>query len=248
MTARNRRLALQRYLDVATAADESTFKRRLVEMAESAGFSRMAAMMVIEDPSSPRGNLWRQVSNPPEAYKALSEDPALVARCPVTQRSKRLSVPFVYDQALYVAEGVEDMWETQAPFGYHTGIATALHLADRTHFVFGFDREAALPSCSTRLTRLLADLQLLAVHAHAAAERLWKPGLLTARDKASQLTQREIEVLQWTLIGKTAWEVGRILGIGERTVVFHAMTAMRKLGAVSKQQAALKAFRLGVIS
>ena len=41
--------------------------------------------------------------------------------------------------------------------------------------------------------------------------------------------------------GKTAWEVGTILGISERTAVLHLQNAMRKLESVNKHQAVLKA-------
>jgi DNA-binding CsgD family transcriptional regulator len=61
------------------------------------------------------------------------------------------------------------------------------------------------------------------------------------------LTPRELEVLRWTMDGKTAWEVGAILGISERTAVLHVNNAMHKLGCVNKHQAVLKALRLGLI-
>jgi DNA-binding CsgD family transcriptional regulator len=47
--------------------------------------------------------------------------------------------------------------------------------------------------------------------------------------------------------GKTAWEVGQILGISERTAVLHVNNAMHKLDSVNKHQAVLKALRLGLI-
>jgi DNA-binding CsgD family transcriptional regulator len=62
-----------------------------------------------------------------------------------------------------------------------------------------------------------------------------------------QLTARELEALRWTMDGKTAWEVGAILGISERTAVLHVNNAMHKLGCSSKHQAVIKALRLGLI-
>ena len=62
------------------------------------------------------------------------------------------------------------------------------------------------------------------------------------------LTPRELEALRWTMEGKTAWEVGAILGISERTAVLHVNNAMHKLDCASKHQAVLKALRLGLIS
>jgi DNA-binding CsgD family transcriptional regulator len=47
--------------------------------------------------------------------------------------------------------------------------------------------------------------------------------------------------------GKTAWEVGGILSITERTAVLHLNNAMHKLGCTTKHQAVLKALRMGLI-
>jgi len=51
----------------------------------------------------------------------------------------------------------------------------------------------------------------------------------------------------WTAEGKTAAEIGVILGIAESTCIFHLTNATRKLGAVNKTHAAAKAAVLGLI-
>ena len=122
----------------------------------------------------------------------------------------------------------------------------ALHLPEGRHFQFGVDRDQPLPDDPRELQRLVADLQLFAVHAQDAALRLFLPASLQPERPA--LTPRELEALRWTMEGKTAWEVGTILGISERTAVLHVNNAMHKLGCASKHQAVLKALRLGLIS
>ena len=67
-----------------------------------------------------------------------------------------------------------------------------------------------------------------------------------ASSKAS-LTPREIECLSWTAEGKTAWEIGEILVISERTVRYHLGNAMQKLNVSSKFQAVLKALTTGLM-
>lgn len=62
-----------------------------------------------------------------------------------------------------------------------------------------------------------------------------------------RLSPRELECLGWSLQGKTAWETSRIISCSERTVNFHLQNAMRKLEAPSKQQAALKAMKMGLL-
>lgn len=63
----------------------------------------------------------------------------------------------------------------------------------------------------------------------------------------ARLSQRELECLRWNLQGKTAWETSCIISRSERTVNFHIQNAMRKLEATSKQQAALKAIKMGLL-
>jgi LuxR family quorum sensing-dependent transcriptional regulator len=57
------------------------------------------------------------------------------------------------------------------------------------------------------------------------------------------LTCREKEVMAWVANGKSAWEVGEILGISKRTVDEHAQSAARKLGAANRTQAVAIAIR-----
>ena len=64
---------------------------------------------------------------------------------------------------------------------------------------------------------------------------------------ADDLTPRERECLAWTSVGKTAWEIGSILGISEHTAVAHLNGAVRKLRAASRAQAVAEALRRGLI-
>ena len=62
-----------------------------------------------------------------------------------------------------------------------------------------------------------------------------------------QISERETECLFWGSEGKTAWEISKILGISERTVVFHFKNAATKLNATSRQHAISKALLHGVV-
>ena len=61
------------------------------------------------------------------------------------------------------------------------------------------------------------------------------------------LTPREIECLQWSAEGKSAWEIAKISNCSERTVVFHLTNTCEKLDAQNKYQAITKAIILGII-
>ena len=231
------------YSSVLHARTRDEFREEVVRFTHQLGFRTVSAMTVID--RGPGDSDFIVVDNTPEAYSGAFGDPSAFRRDPVMQHCKRQGVPIVWDQATYVDRGAADLWEQQASFGYCTGIAMALHLPEGKHFQLGVDRDRPLPERPDELQRLVADLQLFAVHAQEAALRLLVPQV--SQPERPALTPRELEALRWTMEGKTAWEVGAILGISERTAVLHVNNAMHKLGCVNKHQAVLKALRLGLI-
>jgi DNA-binding CsgD family transcriptional regulator len=64
---------------------------------------------------------------------------------------------------------------------------------------------------------------------------------------APVLTARELECLAWAKDGKTNWEIGTILSISDRTVEFHLVNAMQKLGASNRIMAIVVAIQLGFL-
>ncbi len=236
-------MRLQPYLDISQCGDLPTLERRLIKFGEDFEFGLANAMLFVDQPG--KDAITVSIGNTPEAFVAASKSAEDAKRDPVLRRLKRMNVPFVYDQELYVRDGEGDLWEQQAMYGYRTGIAVALHLQGHKHFFLGVDREKALPDDVNEVTELLASLQLLAVHAQDAALRLL--GGQTVSADVPELTPREIEVLRWTMEWKSAWAIGEILGLGENTVDFHLRNVLRKLKSSSKQQAVLKAVTLNLL-
>lgn len=234
----------QEYQSILEARDHGEFRAAVVRFARQLGFETVSAMTVIDHRVG--DSEFITVNNTPSGYQEQFHDATEYRRDPVMQHCRRHSVPIVWDQTTYTEQGVGDLWEEQARFGFCTGVAVALHLPQGRHFHIGVDRDQPLPRDRSVLTRLVADLQLFAVHAQDSALRLF--ALPSAEsDARPMLSARELEALRWTLDGKTAWELGTILGISERTAVFHVQNAMRKLDCTTKHQAALKALRLGLI-
>lgn len=232
------------YTAVLQARDREEFRAEVVRFTQRLGFETVSAITIIDRGAGQSEFI--NIDNTPDSYSQSYADTLMQRRDPVMQHCKRNSVPIIWNQGTYVGNGAGELWEEQASFGYHAGIAMALHLPQGLHFLLGVDRDQALPNDPNELQRLVADLQLFAVHAQDSAIRLLVPAV--RHPERPNLTPRELDALRWTLEGKTAWEVGAVLGISERTVVFHVTNAMHKLDCVNKQQAAVKALRLGLIN
>jgi len=231
------------FASVLDAGDAQALRGELVGFAHRLGFGTVSATTVIDHLLAEPEFI--TLDNTPVGYREAFEDKGQARGDPVMQHCKRNSVPIIWDQSTYTSVGMGDKWEVQAGFGYRTGICLALHLPEGRHFVLGVDREEPLPDSPDELTRIVADLQLFAVHAQDAAQRVLLPA--PVQKDVPVLSPRELESLRWTMEGKTAWEVGCILGISERTAVLHVNNATHKLGCVNKHQAVLKALRLGMI-
>jgi len=235
----------QDYFDVSQSVDIQALEANLVAFANHMDFGLVSAVLMHGDLQSPDVRV-RSVSNTPQAFLEIAKSIDQTRGDPVMQRLMTMSIPFIYDQRLYVESGTADVWETQAPYGYCTGIAVGLHLPNNQHFLLGVDRPKRLPRSEKQLTRMLADIQLLAVHAQDAAQRLLGPAVMSPTELPS-LTPRELECLKWTMEGKSAWAVGQILAISSSSVNFHIQNAMRKLEVSSKHSAVLKCVSLGIL-
>lgn len=228
---------------VLEVGNREEFRGEVVRFAKQLGFDTVAAVAIIDRPF--REPEFIEVDNAPDGWRDAMLDPECGRLDPVMQHCKRHSVPIVWDQGTYTSAGQGALWETQALYGYRAGICLALHMPEGRHFLLGVDRDQALPSDRHEVTRLVADLQLFAVYAQDTAMRVLAP--VELRPEVPKLTPRELDCLRWTMEGKTAWEVGTILGIAERTAVLHLNNGMHKLSCTNKHQAVLKALRLGLL-
>ena len=231
------------FTSILKTRNRDEFQNEVVTFTKRLGFETVSATVVIDHLLGEAEFI--TVDNTPRGFSEIFKDPNKGRRDPVMQHCKRQSVPIIWDQSTYAEKGVGEMWEAQARFGYCSGIAMALHLPDGRHFFLGVDRDKPVPPDPVEVTRMVADLQLFAVHAQDAALRILTPTSMLP--EVPSLTPRELETLRWTMEGKTAWEVGNLLGISERTAALHVNNATHKLDCVNKHQAVLKALRLGLI-
>ena len=86
-------------------------------------------------------------------------------------------------------------------------------------------------------------LHLMAMYGFERIRTLLAP----APTKWHRLTPREREALAWAAQGKSAWEIGEVLGISQRTVEEHLAAAGRKLGAANRIRAVAIAIRDRII-
>lgn len=89
-------------------------------------------------------------------------------------------------------------------------------------------------------------LTMLAPYVHIAMSRVSDLKHFKAQETVAKkpnaclatLSAREAEIAHWIACGKTNWEIGRILGISDKTVKTHIQNILHKLHATSRAQVA----------
>ncbi|KFD94439.1 bacterial regulatory s, luxR family protein [Vibrio cholerae] len=89
-------------------------------------------------------------------------------------------------------------------------------------------------------------LYLLTPHLYLASDSIAQQSQqLHLPPPLNPLTDREYELLPWLKLGKSNWEISRLLNISERTVKYHLQNIYRKLETHNRTHAIAKAIELG---
>lgn len=120
-------------------------------------------------------------------------------------------------------------------FDMKDGLSFPVHGPGNDYGILSFSSLNASPMTTSTLMALIT---LFAQRLHASIRQVYDTK--TPNNQAN-LTAREVDILHWCCEGKTAWEIGEILGISSRTVETYIDSAKRKLGAVNTTQAIAKA-------
>jgi LuxR family transcriptional regulator len=161
---------------------------------------------------------------------------------PLLQRIARNPAPVAWSDDTFKNEPA--FWEEARAHGVRHGWAVATHGSASTTGMLSLARSHDALSDS-ELWNCEAQLVWLSQAVHGLISNLEMKKFQLGLDQ--ELSHREREVLRWTSAGKTAGEIGIILGISERTVNFHITSTLVKLNSVNKTQAVMIAAMLGLL-
>lgn len=228
---------------VSAATSASDLLSLLVTFGQKLGFGRVTAYTTMRQPATARWDV-QFVHNYPESWQQQCRNEELIARDPIIKHASSSNLPLVWDKQYFEKSGCRDLWDFYKNAGFDSGINISMRDRSGNGYRIGLSSSEALPPDPRAISALVADVQLFGAYAQAAMARIWLP----QREQGPRaLTGRELECLKWTSEGKTAWELGQILGISERTANFHLTNATQKLGCSNKFAAVIEAFRSGLL-
>jgi LuxR family transcriptional regulator, activator of conjugal transfer of Ti plasmids len=128
----------------------------------------------------------------------------------------------------------QELFEEAARFGIRYGFTIPIHNDSGPVAAVTFAADERRPQFERTISEHARVLQLMAMYFHAHARRTIGSNRPVA---GASLSPREAECLEWAAQGKSAWEIGTILGISRHTVATYLENAKTKLGVRTIVQA-----------
>lgn len=157
---------------------------------------------------------------------------------PVIDRARLCRDTFCWSvRDLHLSRRQCQLMDEASQFGIRCGFTIPIHDRRGLFAALTFATDEKKPLFFKAIERYELTLQLVAMVFHIyARERLVTEGTVDG----FVLSRREVECLEWAARGKSAWDIGHILGISQRTAVFHLDNAKKKLGVRTITQAAIR--------
>lgn len=204
----------------------------------------MRAFMVMRLPGATTQSLQTAsiISSWPAELLSKFDQAGLVLNSPMIARLRRSTLPFAIDLEVEAQSGDSRALAISELFNQFRMPRSAIFPVSEP----SGERGAVSVHGDRPLLGGQEMLELLMISTHVF-DRLHDIGRKDVKP-TDELTEREIDCLNWTAAGKTSAEISEILGLSEHTVNHYLNRATRKLDTVNRAQAVAKALRTGIIS
>ncbi|MFP5393744.1 MAG: helix-turn-helix transcriptional regulator, partial [Gammaproteobacteria bacterium] len=230
-------------MTLLNAEDESAWSAVLFRMGHELGFDKVLYGAVpsrharLEEP-------FVQSNYSPE-WRAHYDEQRLAYIDPTVAHSLHSAMPFIWRPEAFCTLEQQAMYEEARSHGIRSGITLPVHGPNGEFGVLSFASDSAPNADFARHVEQVTPM-LSAIRDYAFASSLRFASQHEMHETPPRLTRRELEVLQWVMAGKSSWEISRITRCSEATVNFHIGNIRQKFNVNTRQQALVKAIRMGI--
>ncbi|MBZ9781301.1 LuxR family transcriptional regulator [Pseudomonas sp. REP124] len=183
-------------------------------------------------------------NNYPVAWSGEYEGKKLVVTDPVVAHCNESTLPVLWSEDLF--GNAPWIWDALEQQGIHHGWSQAVHDEDSGLCSIVSVARSHCPISAWELYENLGFTTFIGRHLHSLVAQTVPRQ--PEKSCGTNLSPREIDVLNLAAAGKTAYESARILNLSARTVNFHVQESIRKLGVNNKVSAVIAAAKAGYLN
>lgn len=224
----------QTFIDrLSASADRADLRYALADAAAAFGLHSFAYLSLPHR----QGDTALLISTYPTRWTAHYLESRYERLDPVILQAERGTEPFQWGLEAgnaALSKPQQQLFDEAAQFDIRCGFTIPLHDGRGPVAAITFAAKERHPLFSHGIERHGEVLQLMALYYHAHVRYKLSGDRIVA---GVALSPREFDCLRWAASGKSAWEIGHILGITRRTAAFHIENAKQKLGVRTISQA-----------
>ncbi len=155
------------------------------------------------------------------------------------------STPLIWSPQVFSQRKQREMYEEASSYDLCAGVSLPIHGTNGEVGIVCFASGKSSVAFNRHIDSSLPELSCFRDFIFESVVKFMKPA--PSKSDLPHISSRELECLKWAAMGKSSWEIGRILSCAEATVNFHFTNIRRKLNSKSRQQAVVKAIKMGLI-
>jgi DNA-binding CsgD family transcriptional regulator len=236
------RSMLEMISSVTSAKDEPELLARMKVAARQIGYDQVLFAIEMRLPGA--APVQHIASGFDPDYRTLYQERAFVGVDPAVTHCRTSPKPLIWSEHMYGNESREMMEEARS-YGLGHGLSLPVHRGSKVVSMLSLARDRPFQSDAER-AMVLAAGNVLAHCLHVTSENLILPNALAKH--TPRLSPREKECFLLVALGKSNWDIGKLLHISEASVAFHVQNVLRKMRVSTRTQAVAIGVTLGMIN
>lgn len=230
------------FTNLLDANTEQDWQKMVFSFANDLGFDQ-TLYAVLKSKDEPIENAFLR-SNYSKEWRTTYDNTNLGYVDPTVTHCMKSTIPLLWTPECFSRPDQKNMYEEATSYGLRSGIIFPIHGPNGEFGMMSFvSEQLSNPASRKDLMQFLPTLSIIRDYVFESSKKF----ITTPEEVKIVLTPRENEVVKWTVAGKSSWEISMILNCSESTVNFHLSNIRQKFNVNTKQQAIIKALKLGII-
>jgi DNA-binding CsgD family transcriptional regulator len=230
--------------EIERAESPEDLHAAIAAIARDLGFDHFALTHHVDVRRPPRSAI--RLHNYPDRWVEFFDHNRLGVSDPVHRASHVTSLGFIWDdlpRLIAMTPGDQRILALAREQGLGEGFTVPAHVPGEARGSCSFASRTGRPFPRT----ILPLAQLAGAFAFEGARRMWRAGEL-GPEPHPVLTDRQRDCLIWVARGKSDWEISRIIGVSQETVVRHIKQARERYGVDKRTSLLIRTLFDGTIS